>query len=193
MQLINPCELPPSRENFKRIILSGAAGSGKDYLKDKFGAKGFPIDISYTTRPMREGEIPGYTYKYVRKWLFKLKKFFGGFYEAVCFNGAYYGTAKKSWNKSVVFIMTPSGVAQISEEDKKGCVIVYLKIDEDIRRERMSKRSDNGFDKVKRRIEADNKDFEGFLHEADMLITDPTFDTEEVIKNILSEAYEPQL
>ena len=94
------------------------------------------------------------------------------------------------WDNSIVFIMTPSGISQISEQEREDCVVVYLNIDEDVRRERMRKRSDGGFDKIDRRIEADNKDFKGFIEKVDIVITDPLFKAEGVIQNILKVAYE---
>lgn len=170
---------------YKRIILAGPAGSGKDYLRDKFHELGYIVDVSYTTRPQRDGEKPGYTYQYVSKDHFKHLKNKGFFYETVDFNRASYGTLNSGWKNSDVFIMTPSGISQISEQDRENCIIVYFKIDEDIRRKRMLKRSDNGFDKIERRIEADNKDFKGFLPKADIVITDPLFDSNNAIKDIL--------
>ena len=49
-----------------KIILCGRAASGKDYFRDwlKNVEK---LDVSYTTRPPRKGEIEGYTYNYISK------------------------------------------------------------------------------------------------------------------------------
>jgi guanylate kinase len=156
----------------KRIILCGAAGSGKDYMRDKFVAKGFKPDVSVTTRPMREGEVNGKTYHYIDKILYSSLHDNGMLYEAVEFNGWKYGTLLKSWQESDIFIMTPSGISQIKPEERKECFIIYLDIPEPIRRERVAKRSDA--DSVERRIEADRKDFAGFM-DYDMRITDPNF------------------
>ena len=106
------------------------------------------------------------------------------FYEYVEFNGWYYGTSKDDWENADVFIMTPSGVSTIKPEDRKNCVVVYIDIDEDIRRKRVSLRSDA--DSTERRIKADQKDFAGFI-DYDYRITDPLFNTEEWI-NILKQA-----
>jgi len=178
----------PEKSLYKRIILSGGAGSGKDYLRDIFHKRGFIVDVSYTTRNPRDGETPGYTYNFVGVDHFKQLDNRGKFYESVVFNKALYGTSKDSWENSDVFIMTPSGVEQISAEDRENCIVVYFKIEEDVRRERMGKRKDNGFDKIERRILADNEDFKGFLPEADMVITNPLYDSDIVIKDILDMA-----
>ena len=41
------------------IALVGASGSGKTALSMRLKKKGYPVICSYTTRPMREGEIYG--------------------------------------------------------------------------------------------------------------------------------------
>ena len=43
----------------KRIIIVGPAAAGKDHLKKKFKERGFELDVSYTTREPREGEVDG--------------------------------------------------------------------------------------------------------------------------------------
>lgn len=175
-----------SRKTHKRIILSGPAGSGKDYLKEGFAEMGIPVEVSYTTRPMREGEVPGKSYFYINEPHFKHLQAQNKFYEAVEFNGAHYGTLRESWETSLLFIMTPSGIAHITEEDREDCIIVYLNIPEYVRRERMEKRSDAGFDKIERRIQADEADFKGF--EADFTTDNPNFDREFVIRTVLKAA-----
>lgn len=169
----------------KRIILSGAAGSGKDYLRNHLAEYGFKFDVSWTTRPQRAGEKLGYTYNYVSPTNFIELNSLGHFHECVEFNGAFYGTSKASWATSKLFIMTPSGVAQLSKEDLAESIIVYLNIDEDIRRGRMEKRSDSGFDKIERRIAADKKDFEGFEEVANITINNSRFDVNRTRKLLI--------
>lgn len=147
-------------DNKVRIIGVGAAGSGKDYFKDYLHSIGFPVDVSYTTRPMRSGEVNGYTYNYVKQPTFDNLVNRGLMYESVKFNGWSYGTAMVNWNLGGYFIMTPSGVDQIDPNDSYNTVVVYFDIDEKVRRQRVSTRSDA--DSTDRRIEADNKDFEKF-------------------------------
>lgn len=165
----------------KRIILVGHAASGKDYLAAKFVERGFRKDISLTTRPMRDGEIPGVTYHYVTKEIFLEAIERGKFYEHVEFNGWMYGTSMDDWQNADVFIMTPSGVSQIPDSDREDCVIVYLEIPEEIRRQRMDLRSDA--DTTERRLKADREDFKGFI-DYDYRITDPTFDADSWIDTL---------
>jgi len=156
----------------KRIILVGQAASGKDFLAAKFVEEGFRKDVSMTTRPMRDGEVDGVTYHYVSKDQFLKGVHKGEFYEHVEFNGWMYGTSKDNWENADVFIMTPSGVATITPEDREDCIIVFLEISENIRRKRMDMRSDA--DTTERRLKADREDFKGFI-DYDYRITDPNF------------------
>ena len=76
----------------KRIIIVGKAASGKDFLKKKFKEKGFKLDVSYTTRPIRTGEIEGEDYYYKSKEDFQDMVIRNKFYEYVKHGDYYYGT-----------------------------------------------------------------------------------------------------
>lgn len=155
----------------KRIILVSKAAGGKDFFRD-FLYKYEKLDISYTTRPPRIGEKEGYTYNYVTDEEFLNWKENDFFLEAVEFNNWNYGTSLDSWNENKVFIMTPSGVKCIPNEDRKDCIIVYFDIPLEIRRERLMKRSDA--DSVDRRILADENDFMGFS-DFNIRVTNPEY------------------
>ena len=72
--------------------------------------------------------------------------------------------------------MTPYELSQLSEEELKGCFVVYLNIDMETRRNRVIERKDYN-DSVQRRLNADSKDFENFK-KYDLCITDPEFEPE---------------
>lgn len=162
----------------KRIILVGKGGSGKDYLAEKLTEFDFVKNIGYTTRPIREGERQGINYFYVSELDFVDLKKHNCFYETAEFNNWFYGTTLNSWETSQIFIMTPGGVASIKPEDRKDCFIVYLNISEQIRRERISKRSNA--DSVERRITADELDFKNFT-DYDLVVIDPFFKISNVL------------
>lgn len=158
-----------------RIFLVGPAASGKDYFREFLHNKGKRVDVSYTTRPARDGEIPGYTYHYISDSRFQNMVLGESMHEHVEFNGWQYGTSRESWEESEVFIMTPSGIKQISEEDLRAAIVVYFDIPVDVRLERLEKRSDA--DSAERRLAADEADFAGF-DKYDLKVTNPTFDCE---------------
>jgi len=154
-----------------RIILVGKAASGKDFYRD-YVAKTQRLDVSYTTRPIRDGEEDGYTYNFLTEAKFNEMAEKGQFFENVKFNGWSYGTSMQSWNHNSIFIMTPSGVKQIPTEDRAECIVVYFDIDEEVRKARLSTRSDA--DKTKRRLRADLLDFKGF-NDFDIRVRNPLF------------------
>ena len=120
----------------KRIILTGPAAAGKDFIKSKFKEKGFICDVSYTTRPPREGEVNGVDYHFISENEFNSK----GFYEWAQHGGFYYGTGLFEWNKCQVFIMEAHGVSKIVSEDRKNCMIIYINTPKQIRIKRLLKR-----------------------------------------------------
>jgi guanylate kinase len=162
----------------KRVILVGKAASGKDHMRDMMVDMGLTPDVSATTRPPRDGEVNGRTYHFVDQKTFDSMKM----YEKVVFNGWHYGTLLDSWKNSQLFIMTPSGVDQIGDSDRKDCLVVYIDIPMGVRRGRLIRRSDS--DSVDRRIEADEKDFDGFV-DHDIVVSNPHFD-EDTVTDILS-------
>ncbi len=157
----------------KRIVLVARAASGKDFLRNKFEARGFKSSISITTRPPRPGEVDGKNYIFITESKAEQMIENNEFYEYVRFNTWLYGTTKRQFMEDDVFIMTPAGVSKISPEDRKSCFIIYLDIPEDTRKLRLLQRSMPG-DTVDRRIAADEEDFRNFK-DYDMRVTNPDF------------------
>jgi guanylate kinase len=102
----------------KRIILVGRAASGKDHLRKTFEARGFRYAVSYTTRPPREGEENGKDYIFITQSEAQEMIQMNQFYEWVEFNGWIYGTTRQQFDEDNVFIMTPTGISHISQEDR---------------------------------------------------------------------------
>lgn len=157
-----------------KIVLSGKAASGKDYMRKLLESRGFTFGVSYTSRPPRPGEIEGKDYYFLSKEKFMEMIENKEFYEWVEFNNWYYGTTKKQWyNDCNLFIMTPAGISHIKKEDRKEATIFYIDIPIEIRRERLKNRNDSN-DSNERRIEADERDFREFK-DYDIRITNPNF------------------
>lgn len=144
-----------------RIILVGKAASGKDYLRKRLESRGFKYAVSYTTRPPRPGEVEGKDYIFISEEKFQEMIDKDEWYEWVSFNGWKYGTSRDQFEEDDLFIMTPSGIAHISEDERKKSFIIYLDVDQEERRVRLSQRIMPG-DSVDRRIEADELDFRNF-------------------------------
>ena len=160
----------------KRIILVGKAGSGKDFMRKKLESRNFKYAVSYTTSPAREGEVHGRDYFFITEE--QAKKMIDNyeFFEYVMFNGWLYGTTLSQWSQADgddVFIMTPTGLSHVGEEDRKDCLVIFVDIDINVRRERLMQRDMPG-DSIERRIQADEDDFHSFTN-FDIRITNPDF------------------
>jgi guanylate kinase len=156
--------------NTGKIVIVGRGGSGKDFLRKKFEDRGFKYCVSYTSRPIREGEEDGKDYRFTSIEYFDNN--FSDFYEIDKFNGWKYGTLIKDFNDSNLFIMTPRGVNNIKEEDRKKCFVVFIDPPREIIKERLTQRKDA--DSADRRIDADDKDFFEFSN-YDMRISNSDF------------------
>lgn len=159
----------------EKIIICGKSGSGKDYLMKSLSKKGLVPSIKYTTRPKRSTEIDKVEYNFVNESEFKQSE--------MIVNQSFinkdgitwlYGISKSDFYQSQLFIMTPKEISQLDAIDRKKCFIVFLDIEKSIREERIVKRNDIN-DSVKRRLDADEIDFEKFEN-YDLKISDPDFD-----------------
>lgn len=166
----------------EKLIILGHSGSGKDHLRKELIKLGLKYSPKFTTRPQRLNEKQGEDYNFIDYDLYiyflkneKIKTF-----QSFVINGVnwYYGVTKENWDNNQVFIMTTEELKQLSKEDRKKCFVVYLKIDESVRKERLLERKDYN-DSIDRRMKADNRDFDGFS-DYDLCLTDPEFETEVV-------------
>jgi guanylate kinase len=149
--------------------------------------KGLKGCLKMTTRPQRKHEVQMITYNFVNESSFLDKLNQNDFLCYQTFNVTpdnkdpeiwYYGITKEEFNQSQVFIMTPGEFSNIDEETRKGCFVVYLDIDRDIRESRLFRREDKN-DSIIRRLDADEIDFKDF-RDYDLKITDPEFTADDV-------------
>jgi len=154
----------------KRIILAGPAAAGKDYIRNKFKNKGFQIDCSYTTRPIREGEKNGREYNFVSEEVFLAMIANKEFFEYVKHGEYYYGTELFSWENADVFIMETDGLKQLSKDEADESLIIYVTAPRSVRIKRM--KEDRGWDnhKIFERLKVDIDKFRGFEKIADLVI-----------------------
>lgn len=169
-----------SNDKKEKIIIIGGAGSGKDYLRCELIKLGLRYYPKFTTRPKRDLEVHGEDYDFIDYNLYadlhnqkKIKTT-----QSFVINDVnwYYGITKENWENNQLFIMTPYELSQISEEELKGCFVVYLNIDIETRRGRIMERNDQN-DSIERRLLADIEDFKEYKY-YDLSITDPDFEAE---------------
>lgn len=165
----------------KRVIFVGKSAAGKDHAR-KICEQWLemPYQVSYTTRPPRDSEQHGKDYFFIsmdsaiHDYIEKDK-----FYEYVVFNEWIYGTTRKQMAaETVCFIMTPAGISHLLEKDRQESLIIYLDIEEEIRRRRIMERNQTT-DSVERRMKADAADFESFS-DYDERIEKPFFNITDV-------------
>ena len=166
----------------EKVIIVGKSGSGKDHLLRGLIKKDLKYQPKITTRPRRKLEREGIEYDFTENEKFQQQlesneiKTFQHF--QIEDSDWYYAISNQNFNDNQLFIMTPHEISTLNEEDRKKCFIVYLDIPENIRRSRITRRSDNN-DSVDRRMNADEIDFHLFSN-YDLRITDPDFETDMV-------------
>lgn len=174
------------------IVLCGKTCSGKNFIRDLLVGKGFDPVVTYTTRPMREGEIQDKTYHFLSKEDFLQKANEGFFVEFTIYNLSsgdtrYYGSHFSKEDDDKVIILNPDGVdALINAKNLEVTPVVFLlDVPNDILIQRSLKRGDKQ-EEVKKRLEIDNKDFQGIERKVDMVLrNDGKIKAEELVNTIL--------
>ena len=162
------------------LVILGESASGKTTLLNNFikaNPKYHKI-VTYTTRPMREGEVDGVDYHFISKATFDefIKR--GFFAEYAKYRDWSYGTAKadcKSANS--VTILTPAGLRALK---RLGYDItsVYVYVDRRSRLINILARGDN-IDEAYRRNLSDVGQFDEVTQEVDYVIDNTNFHMDE--------------
>lgn len=159
------------------IVLLGKSNSGKNIIRSKLADLGYAPITTYTSRPMREGEIQGKTYHFISNEAFLQKVKDGFFIEYISYKVEsgetwYYGSSfesvKKTKDKSVI-ILTPEGYRALKKYLPYETTGFYLNVSDTTILKRQIERKDNP-EEAKRRFEADKVDFVNFEYEVDFNI-----------------------
>lgn len=144
------------------FVVSAASGTGKTSLlkalleKVEFDLK---LSISYTTRPMRPGEINGVHYHFVSHETFKEMIAGNEFLEYAEVFQHYYGTSKNAVlqqlqeGHDVILEIDWQGAAQICEYFSEAVSIFILPPSIEILKERLLKRGQDSMEVVQQRLE----------------------------------------
>lgn len=175
------------------LVLIGKTCSGKNIVSNQLiNNHGFKRIVTYSTRPMRDGEVNGEAYHFINSDEFMQKAkngFFAEWKEYTTTEGVwYYGTAiedlKKADDKTIV-ILTPEGYRDI--KDKVNCKVVpiYLYANNTTIIKRLTNRGDDSKE-AERRILHDNEDFKGIENEVSHVVyNDENYAIENVVQEIL--------
>lgn len=148
------------------VAIMGKAGSGKDSLMKAVlhhdTLNNLNEIVSYTTRPMREGEKEGINYHYVSDEEFLQLILEDKMLEATIFNSWCYGTALNSLNQNKINIgvFNPAGVESLMKDPRINLKIFYIEASDKERLIRQLTREQNpDIEEILRRYKADNLDF----------------------------------
>lgn len=159
------------------IILVGKTTAGKDTISKELVSKhGFQRCVTYTTRPMRNGETQDVAYHFISKEDFEQKVKGGFFAEWKSYNTVfgiwYYGTAlediEKADNKTIL-VITPDGYRDIIKKVKNKPKAIYIYANNPTIKKRLIERGDDKKE-AERRLESDNIDFKGIEKEVDKIV-----------------------
>ena len=134
------------------VILSGVSGAGKDTIKKELIKRMENVETlpSYTSRPIRPGDIDGETYHFVTKEEFEEMIRNGEFYEYDIHHNHYYGVSKKILNDKLknkkiivkdVDVNGTKNLIKLLQNDTK-IITIFLRVPKDILRKRLEQRED---------------------------------------------------
>lgn len=134
------------------VILSGVAGAGKDTIKKELIKRMENVESlpSFTSRPIREGDVEGGTYHFVSREEFEKMIENEEFYEYDIHHNQYYGTSRKLLNdkiksgKIIVKDIDVNGTEHLKEllgNDTK-VVTIFLRVPKEELRHRLENRID---------------------------------------------------
>ncbi len=134
------------------VILSGVAGAGKDTIKKELIKRMENVESlpSYTSRPMREGDVEGGTYNFVSREEFEKMIENQEFYEYDIHHNQYYGTSRKLLNdkiksgKIIVKDIDVNGTEHLKEllENDTKVVTIFLRVPKEELKQRLENRID---------------------------------------------------
>ena len=120
------------------VILSGVAGAGKDTIKKELIKRMENVESlpSFTSRPMRPGDVEGGTYYFVTKEEFEEMLKNEELYEYDVHHNHYYGSSKKLLNekiasgKVIVKDIDVNGTEKLKEllKDETRVVTIFLRV-----------------------------------------------------------------
>jgi guanylate kinase len=138
------------------LVMAGASASGKTEIAKIIIKKyGFKKMVTYTTRPMRDGEVNGVDYHFITQvdFLEKLKN--NEFLETTFYNHNYYGTAFKDADFKKVLIVDTNGANILYKKMPQAVTIFFLQAPKEVRTKRMVLRGDKQID-IDKRLSGDD-------------------------------------
>ncbi|OGW56560.1 MAG: guanylate kinase [Nitrospirae bacterium RBG_16_43_8] len=183
------------RKNRGRLfIVSAPSGAGKTTLCKKLSSiiQNLKHSVSYTTRPMRCGEIENRDYTFIKEYAFRRMASKDEFVEWAEVHGNLYGTSRKRLNAmldkgiDVILDIDTQGARQIRKKYKDGIYIFILPPSLRALKERLKKRMCNSKEEIQRRLKRSVDEIREYK-KYNYVIINRVFDTAiEEMKSIIS-------
>jgi guanylate kinase len=161
-------------------IISAPSGSGKSTLVNELLklVPSLDFSISYTTRALRGSEQNGKQYHFVSREEFEQMIRADEFLEHACFDGNYYGTARRFLQETgqkghdLLLDIDVQGAAQIKQKLPDAVTIFVLPPDRKTLEWRLRKRSEDKEEVIERRLLAATREIENYDKYDYILIND---------------------
>ncbi|MCG2813186.1 MAG: guanylate kinase, partial [Thermodesulfovibrionales bacterium] len=149
------------RKNRGRLfIVSAPSGTGKTTLCQNLSSiiQNLRHSVSYTTRPMRHGEVNNRDYTFIKEDVFRRMARRDEFVEWAEVHGNLYGTSRKRLEAmldkgiDVILDVDTQGARQIRKKYKDGIYIFILPPSLRALKERLKKRMCNSKEEIQRRL-----------------------------------------
>ena len=156
------------------LVIVGPSASGKTQIVQQL-IKNYKMEklVTYTTRPMRVGEVDGKDYHFISKEEFDKRLNENFFIEHVCYNGNCYGTSRSDLSDNKVVILEPTGLKHYLLEARDQIKVVFLKCSKEVLGIRMKIRGDKNED-IMKRLASDGNVFNSEVSKLADLVIDTT-------------------
>lgn len=162
------------------LVILGESASGKTTLLKMFISENpkYHKIVTYTTRPMRDGEVDGVDYHFISQDAFNELVESGFFIEHAKYRDWAYGTAKADCeSENAIAILTPAGLRALKRLGYD-VTSIYVYVDRRSRLINILARGDN-IDEAYRRNLSDVGQFDEVIQEVDYVIDNTKFHMDE--------------
>lgn len=167
------------------LLLVGESGAGKTTIEDYLIKNhGFKRAISHTSRAKRINDIDGVNYYFVSKEEMEDLYARNELVERIDYMGEIYGFVRSECQADRVAAVAPEGLEQLKQWPELNVYSIYLKVSDEVRKERMLNRGD-AEESVNARLKNDCIIFAGVESMVDKVLDNNDKTVEEIVNEIL--------